>query len=114
MITTTAAFKGYSFSSVYLFIFCHDGSGEEMCARPTRTDGTAIILLFLPDFRKPARRLAARPTVGGRARGVRWPRLIRSHHRRTPANGVEVRNGRSRQRPIAVDCRRRCMSSRRW
>lgn len=65
-----------------------------MCARPTRTDGTAIILLFLPDFRKPARRIAARPTVGGRARGVWWPRLIRSHHRRTPANGVEVRNGR--------------------
>lgn len=72
-----------------------------MCARPTGTDGTAIILLFLPDFRKPARRIAARPTVGGRARGVRWPRLIRSHHRRTPANGVEVRNGRS---AATADC----------
>lgn len=64
-ITTTAAFKGY-FSQV--FFFFHDGSGEDMCARPTRTDGTAIILLFLPDFRKPARRLVN----GGRA-GARGP-----------------------------------------
>lgn len=41
--------------------------GVKMSTRLTHTDDTAIILLFLPDFWKPA--LAARHAVGGRARG---------------------------------------------
>jgi len=110
--TTTTAKAAAAFKVFFFFCFSqvfNDGSGgvnKIICVRTADAFGWHCDNIIIFAGFSETGSAAARPTVGGRARGVRWPRLIRSHHRRTPANGVEVRCGRPR--PIAVDCRRRC------